>query len=59
MKATKHISGKEKEVIIRADRSLFARLLTIREKRGLSMKELLKFSLGPVAWSLTTPEENI
>ena len=59
MKATKHISVKDKEVIIRADRSLFARLLVIREKRGLSIKELLKFSLGPVAWSLATPDGNI
>ena len=59
MNATKKISVKGKEVIIRADRSLFARLLVIREKRGLSMKELLQFSLGPIAWSLATPDGNI
>ena len=36
-----------------------ARLLVIREKRGVSISELLRHSLGPVAWSLTTPEGRI
>ena len=43
------LSVEGNEVIIRADRSLFGRLLTIREKRGISMKEVLQYSLGPIA----------
>ena len=35
--------------VIRANRALFARLLVIREKRGVSIKELLQYSLGPIA----------
>ena len=48
-----------KDVVIRADRQLFARLLMIRKKRGISIKKLLKYSLGPIAWSLATPQGNI
>ena len=50
---------KGKEVIIQSDRSLFARLLVIQEKRGISIRELLCHSLGPVAWSLATPKGHI
>ena len=54
-----NLSVNGKDVVIRADRELFARLLIIREKRGISIKELLKHSLGPIAWSLATPQGNI
>ena len=47
------------DVVIRADRALFASLLVIREKRSVSKKELLQYSLSPIAWSLVTPEGNI
>ena len=30
----------------------------IREKHGVSIKELLQYSLSPIAWSLATPEGN-
>ena len=30
----------------------------IREKRGVSFKELLQYSLGPIAWYLASPEGN-
>ena len=53
------LSVNGKDVAIRADRELFARLLIIREKRGISIKELLKYSLAPIAWSLATPQANI
>ena len=45
--------------MIRVDRDLFARLLVIREKRGVSMKDFLSYSLGPAAWSLATPIGNV
>ena len=50
---------KGKEVIIRADCSLFGRLLIIRGKCGISMNEVLQYSLGPIAWSLATPDGSI
>ena len=48
-----------KDVIIQADRSFFARILILQEKRSISRRELLKYSLGPIAWSLATPEGSI
>ena len=58
MLSTRKVSINGKDVI-RADRALFARLLVIREKRGVSIKELLQYFLGPIAWSLATREGNI
>ena len=34
-------------------------LLVIWEKRDVSMKDFLRYSFGPVAWSLATPTENV
>ena len=45
-----------KEVIIQSDRSLFARLLVLREKTEISIRAQLRHLLGSVAWSLATPE---
>ena len=59
MLSTQKVFVHEKDVVIRADHALFARLLVIREKHGVSIKELLQYSLGPIAWSLATPEGNI
>ena len=58
MLSTQKVSVNGGDVVIRADRALFARLLVIREKRGVSIKELLQYSLSPIAWSLATPEGN-
>ena len=57
--STHKVSVNGKGVVIWADRALFARLLVIREKRGVSIKELLQYSLGSIAWSLAKPEGNI
>jgi len=59
MKEVKKLSVNGKDVIIKADRSFFARILILQEKRNISTKELLKYSLGPIAWSLATPEGSI
>ena len=42
--------------MVRADCDLFAWL---REKNEVSMKNFLRYALGPVAWSLTTPTKNV
>ena len=54
MLATEKFAVKDKEVLVRANRDLFARLLVIREKREVSMKDFLKYSLRPLTWSLAT-----
>ena len=56
---TQKVSVNREDVVTRIDYALFARLLVIREKRGVNIKELLQYSLGPIAWSLATPKGNI
>ena len=55
LKPVKRLCVKCKEVIIQPDRSLFARLFAIREKTWISIREQLRHSLGPAAWSLARP----
>ena len=45
MLAAEKVAGKHKELVVRADRDLFARLLVIWEKREVSMKDFLRYSL--------------
>ena len=59
MLSTQKVSVNGKDVVFRADRAFSARLFVVREKRGLGIKELLQYSLGPIAWSLARPEGNI
>ena len=51
MKQVKKMNLNGKDVVIQADRSFFARILVIQEKRSISTRELLQYSLGPIAWS--------
>ena len=43
-----------KNIIIKADRNLFARLLVIGQSRKVGRRELLTFELGPLPWSLAS-----
>ena len=43
-------------VIIRADRNLFARLLVIGQSRQMDLKDLLMHELGPLRWSLASTD---
>ena len=46
-----------KEVLVRADRNFFfARLLVIAQSRAMDLCQVLKYSLGPVPWSLATQD---
>lgn len=53
------MKAKGKEIILKADRNIFSGLLVIHEKRGISLSDVLKFSLGPVAWSLANVDGTI
>ena len=52
MHKTPNVSVNGKDVIIRTDRALFAKLLAGQEKRSVSIKELLQYSLEPIACPL-------
>ena len=49
---TKKIKVNGKEHILKADRKLFGRLTVIAQSRALNMREVLKYPLGPLLWSL-------
>ena len=51
---TVKINIKGKEEILRADRSLFARMAVIAQTREMNMREVLSHPLGPLPWSLAT-----
>ena len=46
------ISKEGRAVILRTDRSLFARLLVIGQSRQMDLRQLLVHKLGPLPWSL-------
>ena len=45
-----------KDVIVRADCSFFSRLLVVAQSRAMDLREVFQYSLGPVPWSLATPD---
>ena len=49
-------AGKNQEVILKADRRLFAQMIVIAESRNLQMRDVLSHPLGPLPWSLATPD---
>ncbi len=60
MKVKKVIQLKEKTVTLAAERSMFGRLLVIAKSReGLSLKDVLQYSLSPISWSLGLPDGTI
>lgn len=48
-----------KDVVLKADRALFAHMIVIAEARKLSIKEVLKYPLGPIPWSLAAPDGSL
>ena len=51
--------GTAKEIVLKADRALFAHMIVIAEARQLSMKEVLSHPLGPLPWSLAAPDGSL
>ena len=41
-----------KEIVRKADRSLFGQMLIIAQSRELHMKDMLSHPLGPLLWAL-------
>ena len=58
-KAKQSYKISDKTLMLKADREIFARLLVIGGKREVNMKEVLTYSLGPIAWALATPDRGL
>ena len=54
-----NVNVKGKEEILVADRKLFGRLAVIAQSRSLNMGEVLQYTLGPVPWSLASPDGSL
>ena len=44
-------SKTSKEIILKADRNLFAQMILIAENQKLQMREVLRHPLGPLPWA--------
>ena len=51
-KRTSLLEVKDQQMAIRADREIFARLLTIQQKRGVDLREVVKYELGILPLSI-------
>ena len=43
-------------IILKADRSLFGRIIVMAQGRNLRMEDILSHPLGPLPWALSTPD---
>ena len=50
------VKASGKEVILKADRTLFGRIILVAQGRNLHMEDVFTHPLGPVPWSLCTPD---
>ena len=50
------VKVKGKEVILKADRDIFARMIVIAQSRKLDLREVFKHTLGPVPWPLSNAD---
>lgn len=48
------LSGKT--IILKADRTLFGRIIIASQARKLKMQDVMSYSLGPLPWPLATPD---
>ena len=52
----KTVNSNGRALILKADRSLFGRMMIIGQSGKIEVRELLCHSLGPLPWALATPE---
>lgn len=52
----KTVNSNGRALILKADRSLFGRMMITDQRRKIEVRELLSHSLGPLPWALATPE---
>ena len=51
--------GTTNEIIVRADKRLFAQMIVIAETRKLTMSSVLSHPLGPLSWALASPDGSL
>ena len=51
----REVKIKAKEVELKADYELFGKMVLIGGSRNLDMANVLRYPLGPIPWSLSTP----
>ena len=56
VQSKKRINIGSKTFILKADRSLFGRIIVIAQSRQLQMRDVLAHPLGPLPWTLATPQ---
>ena len=54
----KAVSSQGRTMILKADRSLFGRMLITGQSRKIEVKDMLQHSLGPMPWALTSTAED-
>ena len=52
----KKVTTDGRTMILKADRSLFGRIIILGQNRKIEVRELRQYSLGPLPWALATPE---
>ena len=52
----KEVKSSGRLIILKADRSLFARIIVMAQSRNLKMDNILSHPLGPLPWALSTPD---
>lgn len=52
----KEVKPKGRAIILKADRSLFGRIIVMTQARSLRMEDIFCHRLGPLPWVLSTPE---
>ena len=56
MNKKKQVKTNERSIILKADRSLFGRIIVIAQGRNLQMDYILSHPLGPLPWALSSPD---
>lgn len=52
----KHVTSGGRTVMLKADRSLFGRIIVMAQGRYLQMEDILPHHLGPLPWALSNPD---
>ncbi|CAM4534943.1 unnamed protein product [Leuciscus chuanchicus] len=52
----REVKSSGRAVILKADRSLFGRIIVMAQVRSLNMEDILSHPLGPLPWALSTPD---
>ena len=54
----KAVSSQGRTIRLKAERSLFGRMIITGQSRKIQVKDMLQHSLGPMPWALTSTAED-